>query len=80
MRALQVGDFVKVSRDGQRMWFEIIVIDGDRITARLDNHPATEIEWGGKVTLPKRPTMAFGDVTQFNFSDVIDLLPKDTAP
>lgn len=73
---LRPGDFVKVLREAQRMWFEVLTIDGQTLTGRLDSTPATEIEWEPGVIrkLPIQPTLKKNDVITFDASEIMDAM------
>jgi hypothetical protein len=78
IQTLGPGDFVKVVRDAQRMWFEIVAIDGGHIIARLVSEPAVSVDWnGGMRPLPIQPTLKRGDVIECDYDDVIGILPKE---
>lgn len=75
-RKVALGDYVKVSRDGQRMWFEVVGESNGRIVGRLDSVPANNIEWalGDLRELPMQSSRKRHDLEMIEAAEVLDWL------
>ena len=77
---IKPGDFVKALRNGQRMWFQVLAVEGDKLTTMLDSKPVTHFDFGaGLRPLPIQPTLKRNDVVTINASDVLDHEPNRQA-
>lgn len=64
LRALKVGDTVKVCAFRERFWAEITAIEGDKITARVDNILLTTF-------------LKYKDMIEFEPRHIYDILKKE---
>lgn len=62
---LQPGDFVKIRREGERFWLIVQSIEGESITAVVNNNLVFTDKHGLQV----------GDVVKFDRADVLDIIP-----
>lgn len=63
LNKIEPGDFVKVCAFQERFWAEVISVNDDAITARVDN---VLLMWHLK----------YNDIITFKTSNVYDILPK----
>jgi len=59
----QIGWFVKISRENENFWLEVLAIEGQIVTGRVDNILADTHE------------LSYNDVVEFEMSEIIDIHP-----